>query len=225
MSAEIKTPITTERLVITEFENSDYYALEQIAFNINQKADKEKSKGYMPFYTFQVDADTPDRDLEVRQKVAQFIIKSHKEKNTEPRSTYRMAVRKKDDNTLVGNVTIDMLPFEENGKFVYGDLGYFINPEHEKKGYATEAVRAISHEFFKKYEQLDITAHPDNLNSQKLIERIGGKKIGYKDSSNYGHGEPRAIFTVMKKDFYRTAPYAQKLGGLLLVLASQKKEK
>ncbi len=179
----------------------------------------------MPFYTFQVDASTPDRDLEVRQKVAQFIIKSHKEKSQEPRSTYRMAVRKKEDNALIGNVTIDMLPFEENGKMVYGDLGYFINPEHEKMGYATEAVRAISHEFFKDYEQMDITAHPDNMHSQKLIERIGGKKVGYKDSSNYGHGEPRAVFTVMKNDFYRTAPYSQKLSNLLLVLGNRKKEK
>ena len=39
---------------------------------------------------------------------------------------------------------------EEDGKTIYGDLGYFINPEYGSKGYAIEAVRGLTHHFFKK---------------------------------------------------------------------------
>ena len=215
-------PIKTHRLVIDEFNVSDYARLREIAFNINHNADVRGAEGYCPFYTFQVDKDTPQRDNVIRQKVSEFLIKAERERQREPRSTYRMAVRLADGN-LVGNVTIDMLPFEENGKKIYGDLGYFIDPNYGEHGYATEAVRGLVHHFFKKYQKLDITAHPANKFSRKLIERIGGTQVGYNEASHYGHGEPRAVFEVHREDFYRTCAFNQKMPGLLVALLNRQK--
>lgn len=217
-------PVSTERLIVDEFNPSDFTRLKEIAFNINHNADSLADQGYCPFYTFQVDKDTPDRDNVIRQKVSNFLIKAENEKNQDPRSTYRMAVRLK-DGTLVGNATIDMLPIEENGKYIYGDLGYFIDPKYGEKGYATEAVRALTHHFFQKHERLDITAHPDNKFSRKLIERIGGKKVGYNEASHYGHGEPRAVFEVDRKDFYKSCAFNQQMPNLLLALINNKQVK
>ena len=216
----IPVPLTTSRLIIDEFKTSDYNRLLEIAFNINHHADTYQHDGYCPFYTFQVEKGTPDRGNLIRQKVANFLIKAERERKQDPRSTYRMAVRLP-DGTLIGNVTVDMLPIEEDGKKIYGDLGYFIDPQYGEKGYATEAVRALSNHFFKHYEKMDITAHPNNKYSRKLIERIGGKEVGYKEASHYGNSEPRRIFEVGKNDFYQTSPFNEQLSGLLAVLINR----
>ena len=164
-----------------------------------------------------------DGDTVIRQKVSDFLIKAERERKQEPRSTYRMAVRLP-DGKLIGNATVDMLPIEENGKKIYGDLGYFIDPQYGEHGYATEAVRGLVHHFFKKYQKLDITAHPANKFSRKLIERIGGVQVGYNEASHYGHGEPRAVFEVQRADFYRTCAFNQKMPNLLTVLINRQKE-
>lgn len=216
-------PIITNRLIIDEFKTSDYARLQEIAFNINHNADEHADDGYCPFYTFQVDKNTPDRDTVIRQKVSEFLIKAERERKQDPRSTYRMAVRLP-DGKLIGNTTVDMLPIEENGKKIYGDLGYFIDPQYGAHGYATEAVRGLVHHFFKKYQKLDITAHPANKFSRKLIERIGGVQVGYNEASHYGHGEPRAVFEVQRFDFYRTCAFNQKMPNLLTVLINRQKE-
>jgi RimJ/RimL family protein N-acetyltransferase len=217
-------PIQTERLIVDEFKPSDYARLQEIAFKINYQADNHAAEGYCPFYTFQVDKNTPDRDVVIRQKVAQFLIKADRERQQSPRSTYRMAVRRP-DGYLLGNATVDMLPIEENGKKIYGDLGYFIDPDYGDKGYATEAVRGLVHQFFKKYQKLDITAHPANKFSRRLIERIGGVQVGYNAASHYGHGEPRAVFEVHRRDFYRTCAFNQKMPNLLAVLVNRQQKR
>ncbi|MBE6454446.1 MAG: GNAT family N-acetyltransferase [Alphaproteobacteria bacterium] len=217
-------PIRTERLIIDEFKTSDFEALQEIAFKINDNADAHFNDGYCPFYTFQVAKEEENRANKIRQKVADFIIKAGKERDVEPRSTYRMAVRLK-DGTLIGNTTIDMLPIQEDGKTIYGDLGYFINPEYGSQGYATEAVRGLAHHFFKKYNKLDVTTHPNNKFSQNLIKRIGGKEVGYKEASHYGNSEPRVIFEVDKKDFYQNCAFNQKMPDLLTILINRQQKR
>jgi RimJ/RimL family protein N-acetyltransferase len=217
-------PIKTNRLIIDEFKTSDYEALKEIAFNINHNADVHQADGYCPFYTFQVDKNDPNRNVAIRQKVADFLIKAERERNQHPRSTYRMAVRLL-DGKLIGNATVDMLPFQDQGKLVYGDLGYFVDPQFGGKGYATEAVRGLVHHFFKQNDKLDITAHPDNKFSRKLIERIGGREVGYNDASHYGHSEPRVVFEVSKKDFYRTCAFNQQMPNLITLLINRQQNK
>ena len=224
MTPEIKLPLETANLIIDDFKNSDYTRLREIALNINHKSDEDNEKGYMPFYAFQVDKDTPDRDVLISQKVADFIIKSHKEKSEEPRNVYRMAIRLKDNGLLIGNVTINMLPVEENGKLIYGDRGCCLDPQYAKRGYANEAVRAVSHEFFKYYDHMDITAHPNNAYSSKLIQRSGGRKVGSK-TSNYGRGEPRDIYRIDRADFYKSCAFNQQMPNLLGLLIKRKLQK
>ena len=115
MAKKIKAPIITSRLIIDEFKTSDYARLKEIAFNINRNADSHAEEGYCPFYTFQVDRDTPDRDNVIRQKVADFLIKAERERKQEPRSTYRMALRLP-SGYLIGNATVDMLPLKKTEK-------------------------------------------------------------------------------------------------------------
>ncbi len=198
----INLPIFTSRLIIDEFTPNDLDKLTEIAQNINTNAARFKESGYRPFYAFQ----TSENDLNgnaIKEKVSAFIAKAEQERSTLNRSTYRLAIRLR-DKTLIGNVTIDMLPIEENGKIILGDLGYFINPAYGKQGLSLEAVRAVSSKFFSKYDTLDLTVHPDNIPSKRLISNIGGVKIGEKSQSSYGNAEPRDIYIVNKQDFKKT---------------------
>jgi hypothetical protein len=58
-----------------------------------------------------------------------------------------------------------------------------------------------------------------------LIERIGGVQVGYNAASHYGHGEPRAVFEVHRRDFYRTCAFNQKMPNLLAVLVSRQQKR
>jgi len=201
---EIKLPLETPNLIIDEFKTSDYNRLCEIAKNINLKADADNSKGYMPFYHFQVDKDTPKRDTVITQKASAFLIRSERERNEEPRAVYRLAMRLKDEGTLIGNVTINMLPeIGENGKLIFGDRGCCLDPDYGGRGYATEAVTAVSHEYFKYYDKMDITAHPNNAHSRKLITRTGGEEIGFRAASAYGD-EPRVLYEIRCDKFYNS---------------------
>lgn len=109
MPESIFVPIKTDRLIIDEFKTSDFHRLQEIAFNINHNADVKATEGYCPFYTFQVDRDTPQRDNVIRNKVSDFLIKAERERRQDPRSTYRMAVRLPNDK-LIATLRLTCFP-------------------------------------------------------------------------------------------------------------------
>lgn len=184
---------------IREFCVDDFQQLKKIAKAMNQKALQED--GYFPFYAFQIFPTTLDYDRCLDEKVNSFLCKAHQEQIQTPRSTYRLAVCDC-QNRLIGNVTVDMLPImEPDGRIVYGDLGYFIDPAKGKQGLMTKAVQRVLEIYFQTYSKLDITVHPDNVYSRRLIERFNGKQIGFLEKTVY-QGEPRAMFVILKKDFF-----------------------
>lgn len=183
---------------IREFRIGDFHRLKEIAANINQAA--LQKNGYFPFYAFQVPFSDSNYKRSLSLKVDTFLRKAYQERVQTPRSTYRLAVCDHSDQ-VIGNVTIDMLPVQEpDGRIIYGDLGYFIDPQKGQKGLMTKAVQHVLQIYFQTHSQLDITAHPGNLYSRRLIERFNGKQIGFLEKTSY-QGEPRAVFVIFKKDF------------------------
>ena len=81
------------------------------------------------------------------------------------------------DNTYIGSIGIHEIS-RINKKC---EMGYYLGKRFRRKGYMTEAVKVISKFIFNKLKlhRIEITIHPKNLRSQKLIERIGGKYEGY----------------------------------------------
>lgn len=205
MSVYEETPFFRLR----EFKKKDFYRLTEIARAINRKALRCQKQGYFPFYAFQVDQTVSDVDTILRQKVQFFLEKAQKERSVWPRSTYRLAVENQKGD-LIGNVTVDMLPILEDGKIIYGDLGYFVDPRAAGRGIMTQAVCQVLRYYFKNNERLDITAHPDNVYSSRLIERIGGKAVGFVQQSHY-QNEPRRVFVVLKKDFEKALLHLERL--------------
>ncbi len=185
--------IETERLILDELTLNDAPALFDIASRINKQA--EQNPQYFPYYAFQ-DA----KGNELRHKVISFLHKAQKEKNEFPSNTRRYAIRK--DGQLIGSVAIDMLPTFKNGKPFFGDLGYFIDPNFGNQNFGREACVAVLNEFFAHYNRLDVTAHPDNIYSIRLIEKLGAEKGDYCEKSAY-NDEPRQTFFVSRQNFLK----------------------
>lgn len=60
------------------------------------------------------------------------------------------------------------------------DLGFAFLPQHEKKGYAFESASMLKEaaKMFFRLESLNAITNPDNLDSQKLLIRLGFEQTG-----------------------------------------------
>ena len=78
-------------------------------------------------------------------------------------------------NTLIGGITID-----ENKKTKKHILGYWIDQNHWRKGYATEAcISLISYFFLNGSEDKIYASHMlQNDNSKKILLKLGFNEIG-----------------------------------------------
>ncbi len=183
---------------VREFVPGDYDSLKGIASRINEMA--RLKKGYFPFYAFQEHA---GENKTLGTKVSAFLKKAFSEREALPRATHRLAVCDA-LGRLIGNVTVDMIPsIDSNGKATFGDLGYFIDPIYGGCGLMTKAVRHVLTRYFQTFDRLDVTVHPENMFSRRLILSLGGKEEGLLSRSSYA-GEPRAVFVVTRSAFFET---------------------
>ena len=191
--------LTTQKdFSIREFLPSDFQSLFCIADKINKQA--HEKEGFQPFYAFQGDIYSPTYTKELTEKTNKFLSRALKEKEVSPRSTHRLALCST-QGQLIGNVTIDVLPFQdETGKQIHGDIGYFINPDHGRQGLMSKAIEHVLNIYFQTHSQMDVTVHPNNLYSLKMMQRFNAKIIGFKEDSCY-QGEPRVVLKLTKQDY------------------------
>ncbi len=77
---------------------------------------------------------------------------------------------------VIGQVTV-----QENGSDIaIRDVGWYMDPIYQGKGYATEAAKAMIDYMFKKVEidKISSGAVKDNIPSCKIFEKLGFTKIG-----------------------------------------------
>ena len=81
------------------------------------------------------------------------------------------------DNRYIGSIGIHEVT-SINKKC---EIGYYLGKRFRGKGYMTEAAMLILKFIFDKLKlhRIDVTIHPKNIRSQKLVERVGGKYEGY----------------------------------------------
>ena len=105
----------------------------------------------------------------------------------------------KKDGTKIGFI-VHML----SGSGVPG-IGYAIIPNERGKGYGTEAVKIIVDYIFLSKKVVRITAktHPDNIASQKVLEKACFKKEGIlrKEMFFRGKWNDSAIFSVLREEW------------------------
>ena len=106
---------------------------------------------------------------------------------------YDWAVVLKNENKMIGTCGFTSFDIENNA----GEVGYVINPNYAKKGYATEALKRIMYEGFMTLNLHRIYARcmDGNAASLRVMEKCGMTYEGCARSSMYIKGKYRSIHT------------------------------
>ena len=144
--------LTTERLILREFQASDWPAV--LAYQSDPR--------YLRYYAW-----TDRTPEEVRAFVGMFL----EQQRAQPRTKYQLAVTLKSTGQLIGNCGVRLA---EEGAQV-GDIGYELSPDHWGRGYATEAARAIMAFGFETLHLHRIWAEciAENTRSARVLEKLG----------------------------------------------------
>lgn len=149
--------LTTERLVLREYEEGDWPAV--LAY--------QSDPLYLRYYEWT--ERTPEA---VREFVGMFLAQQQER----PRVKYQIAVVLKATGQLIGSCGIRMRSPDAHE----ADIGYELDPKHWGQGYATEAARAVVELGFERFGLHRIWSWciADNLGSARVLEKLGMRQEG-----------------------------------------------
>jgi RimJ/RimL family protein N-acetyltransferase len=78
------------------------------------------------------------------------------------------------DEDVVGDLSLNVRSEEHRG----GELGFIVHPRHQRKGYATEATRALFRWAFEEvgFHRVYGRTEPRNVASARVMEKLGMRK-------------------------------------------------
>ncbi len=160
--------LETERLVLREFVEGDWAAL--YAF--------ESLEVVTRFEVYD-----PHTEVVSREYVAKTIASAAES----PRSVIDLAITLRGDDTLIGHIGMKRSGHELG----IGEVWYGIAPEHQRRGFVTEAARAF---FTHAFTELGIhrlfgDCDPRNIPSARLMERLGMRREGHHVQNLWVKGE------------------------------------
>lgn len=146
--------LTTERLVLRDFVESDWEAV----------LTYQQDPLYLRYYEW-----TSRTAEEVRAFMKRFLDQQRQV----PRIKFQFAVTLKSSGQLIGNCGIR----RDSPEAREADMGYELDPNHWRKGYATEAAGAVLDFGFSSMDLQRVTAWciADNVASARVLEKIGMK--------------------------------------------------
>jgi [ribosomal protein S5]-alanine N-acetyltransferase len=152
----VRLGLTTERLVLREFEEDDWRAV--LAYQSDPR--------YLRFYPW-----TERSEASVREFVGGFLARQ----KDKPRRVFQVAVTlPAEHGRLIGNCGVRVNDTRQRE----GHIGYELDPDYWGRGYATEAARAVlayAFEQLKLHRTLaECTA--DNVASARVLEKLGMRR-------------------------------------------------
>ncbi len=188
----MKDIIHTERLYLTPLNKKDVARYVQIAKNM--RIAKEKNPSYFLYSRFDYKSAKSDADL---TEAAMGLLTSA-EKSIFPETTKRLNICLK-NGYIIGYIGFLHNPDQK----ISSDLGIFLDPNYEHKGYAFEAQKNLLAYYFLNYDdKIYLTIYPKNLPSYQLNTKCGAVKIDYSETSKYG--SERDILVITRKKFIET---------------------
>jgi len=144
--------IETERLILREFVQADWQSM----------ADWWRDPRYQRYYP-----EREDIDAVVRGLVDMFV----EAQAEEPRRRWQLAIARKDDGRMIGDVGIRVNAPEHRE----ANIGYELHPDEWGQGFATEAATAIVRFGFEDLELHRIWAevNADNVASTRVLTKLG----------------------------------------------------
>jgi RimJ/RimL family protein N-acetyltransferase len=162
--------IRTERLLLRDFEEADWKAAHSYG------SDPEVVR-YM------------DWGPNTVEDTKQFIQRAIAHQKEQPRRTYTLAIVLKLENNLIGGCGIYVSNLENRE----GWIGYCLNRNFWKQGYATETAKALLKLGFTQLNlhRIFATCDPANIASAHVLEKIGMQREGHFREHKWAKGEWR----------------------------------
>jgi ribosomal-protein-alanine N-acetyltransferase len=159
--------ITTERLILREFKESDWPDV--LAY--------QSDPLYLRYYHW------TDRTPEAVQEFVRMFLANQEQ---QPRIKFQLAVTLKSSQRLIGNCGIRMKAADAHE----GDIGYELSPKHWGHGYATEAARAIVEFGFTQLGLHRIWSWciAENVGSARVLQKLGMQAEGRLRENEYFKG-------------------------------------
>ena len=114
-----------------------------------------------------------------------------------------------DENRLIGDMGINFT----NHNNMQAEIGCTLHKDYQKKGYATEALKAMVDYLFRTLDKHRIIASvdPRNTASIRLIERLGFRKEAYFKESYYLRGDwvDDIIYAKLKTEWVNSDKYSK----------------
>ena len=148
--------IETDRLILRRYKESDIDAIYEII------TDERLSK-YIKFPKL-----SKQEELEC---IRQWISEADESKYE------KWVIELKKDGTVVGNIDVNTVVKKHN----YCNVGYTIRYDYWGKGYASEALEAVSNHLLENsgYYLVECSCNELNIQSSKVMLKAGFKKDGY----------------------------------------------
>ncbi len=173
--------IITERLLIRPIQINDKNDL----FEYRSDAQTNQYQGWIPQSIEDAEA---------------FINKTSKEINI-PETWFQLVIINQGSNEIIGDIGIHFV--DSDNKQV--ELGCTLSKANHGKGYATEALKAVINYLFKELHKHKIitSIDPENVNSIKLVERIGFRKEAHFKESLYLNGRwvDDLVYAILSKEW------------------------
>lgn len=105
-----------------------------------------------------------------------WINHAQQETKKQPRTDYNFGIELKQAKSIIGGIGITHVDSYQGT----AEVGYWLGVRYHRKGYGTEALRAILDFAFKnlKLRRIESGVFVGNTPSRKLLERFGFKKEG-----------------------------------------------
>jgi RimJ/RimL family protein N-acetyltransferase len=118
-----------------------------------------------------------------------------------PGTWFQLGIRPSDSDLLVGDIGVHF----SRGESREVEIGFSLAPEHQGRGYATEAVRGLLGHLFRTSGKHRVTASvdPRNHKSLALLERVGMRREAHFRQSLWFKGEwvDDIIFAMLESEW------------------------
>lgn len=160
-----------------EFRLSDIAAVLEIAKH-------PRFTGYLSF-----------RQKHLEEDVSTYIqvaVNTQMQDKTQSRELFRLAICLSKNKSLIGCCVLDgwNRSFDDQ-------VAFFIHPDHQGQGYATEAAQSLISEYWTQYPSRPVyaTVDPVNRASQRVLEKLKFSQCGHKNIKLHGQTHKRIIYS------------------------------
>jgi RimJ/RimL family protein N-acetyltransferase len=125
----------------------------------------------------------PRSEAECREALERKIARAREA----PETGVALAVVLGESGELVGHTDLSVEPPEQR----QGELGFVFHPDHQGRGHATEAARAMLALGFETYRlhRIEGRAEPRNTASVRVLEKLGMRQEGHLRENEWVKGE------------------------------------